>query len=367
MEGLGSLIGERVEELDTPCLMVDLDIMEENIRRMASICRDLQVRWRPHTKSCKVPALAHKLLEAGAEGICTAKLAEAEVMAAGGVRDILITGAVVGQPKVGRLISLARHFPEIKVVVDSVSNVTELLTAASSRGVVLNVLLEVNIGQDRCGVESGEAAREIAQLISESPGLRFRGAQGYEGHLQHIRDLREREEQCRTAMEALMVAVKQIEAANIPVDIVTTAGTGTFQIAARFPGITEVQPGSFIFMDTDYRDCGVPFGNALGVLATVISKPSRNRAVVDAGMKALSTDAGMAEAKTVSDLIHLSGGDEHGILKSPEGDIPLEVGQKIEFIPSHCDTTVNLYDWLYGIRGGLVETVWQVSGGRKTQ
>jgi len=287
-------------------------------------------------------------------------------MAAGGVRDILITTEVVGPQKVARLVGLARHCPGVKVVVDNGANVTALAAGAADAGIVLDVLIEVNVGQNRCGVEP-EAAPALAKTIGSTRSLRLCGVQGYEGHLQMVEDVGERDRRCREAVQILVDTAERLRREDTPVEIVTTAGTGTFQTAASIPGVTEVQPGSFLFMDSRYGACGLPFGTALSVLVTVISVSSRNWAVVDAGNKALSTDQGMPEIAGTPNLSLTKLSDEHGTIKPSEGPVGLRVGQKISVIPSHCDTTVNLYDWLYGIRGGRVEGVWRITGRGRVQ
>jgi D-serine deaminase-like pyridoxal phosphate-dependent protein len=218
----------------------------------------------------------------------------------------------------------------------------------------------------------GEEALMLAQHIGKMSNLQLVGVQGYEGHLQHLHDPEERAQRCRQAMQQLTDTAEQLRAAGFPIEIVTTGGTGTAEICADYDGVTEVQPGSFVFMDTDYRNAiGPVYSNALTILSTVISRPTPTRAVVDAGLKSLSIDSGMPEPKGLPGIEYRPGGDEHGILTWGEGTEPaivrLEVGDRIEFIPSHIDTTINLHDYYYAYRNGRLEAIWPVEARGKVQ
>jgi D-serine deaminase-like pyridoxal phosphate-dependent protein len=241
-------------------------------------------------------------------------------------------------------------------------------------GLVVDVLLDLNVGQNRCGVAPGEEAMELAQRIGSLPALHLIGVQGYEGHLQHVHDADERAERCREAMRLLTTTARQLRERGHTIRTVTTGGTGTAEICAAYAGVTEVQPGSFVFMDTDYRNALGPrplYANALTILATVISRPTASRAVVDAGFKSLSTDSGMPEVQGISGIQYRPGGDEHGILtpaqESSLAQVPLAIGQRIALIPSHIDTTVNLHDAYYGYRNGIIEEIWEVDTRGKVQ
>jgi D-serine deaminase-like pyridoxal phosphate-dependent protein len=365
-------VGDPLEALDTPSMIVDIALMEENIVRLMQRFRERQVHVRPHLKTVKSPELARLLLRAGAIGGCVAKVSEAEVMAQGGIEDLLITTEVVGKPKLLRLVDLVRQYPKVKVVVDSLAGAQALDQAMSAAQVEVNVLIDLNVGQNRCGVLPGEEALMLAQQLSKMPHLRLVGVQGYEGHLQHIHDPEERERRCQQAMQALTETAAQLRAKGFPIEIVTTGGTGTAEICANCAGITEVQPGSFVFMDTDYRNAlGPAYANALTILSTVISKPTPTRAVVDAGLKSLSIESGMPEPKGLAGIAYQPGGDEHGILTwsmSAESTLtPLEIGDRIEFIPSHIDTTINLHDTYYAHRNGRLEAIWPVTARGKAQ
>jgi D-serine deaminase-like pyridoxal phosphate-dependent protein len=347
-------------------------LMEENIARLMERFRGKKIHVRPHLKTVKSPQLAHMLLAAGAVGGCVAKVSEAEVMAQAGIEDLLITTEIVGKPKLARLVTLLQQHPYIKAVVDSSAGAHALNQAMRDAQLKIDVLIDLNVGQNRCGVMPGEEALMLAQHIGKMSNLQLVGVQGYEGHLQHLHDPEERAQRCRQAMQELTDTAAQLRAAGFSIEIVTTGGTGTAEICADYDGVTEVQPGSFVFMDTDYRNAlGPVYSNALTILSTVISRPTPTRAVVDAGLKSLSIDSGMPEPKGLPGIEYRPGGDEHGILTWGKSTGPaiveLEVGDRIEFIPSHIDTTINLHDYYYAYRNGILEAIWPVEARGKVQ
>ncbi|MEA2412186.1 MAG: hypothetical protein QOC77_2747 [Thermoleophilaceae bacterium] len=350
---------DRIDELDTPCLVVDLDVFERNVRTCME--RLAHVDVRPHQKTAKSPPVARRLLDAGARGICVAKLSEAEVMLDAGIDDVLITTELAGELKARRLAALIGRHPgaRLRVVVDSVEGAAAI-DAALDRPV--EALLDVNVGQNRCGV-APEDALALADALAGLEGLRLVGIQGYEGNLQHVRDPAERRSRCDRSMARLAVAVEALRAGGHAVDVVTTGGTGTAEFCAAHEHVTEVQPGSFVFMDADYLDDGgVPYGPALTAIATVISRPAPDRAVVDAGLKTLSDDSGPARPADAPGWSYHHAGDEHGLL-TPTGDDPrpLAVGDRVALLPSHIDTTINLHDVLHAQRGGVIEETWPVA------
>jgi D-serine deaminase-like pyridoxal phosphate-dependent protein len=363
-------VGDSLDALDTPAMIVDLALMEENIARLMKHFQEKKIRVRPHLKTVKSPQLAYILLTAGAIGGCVAKVSEAEVMVQEGVEDLLITTEIVGKIKLRRLVALVQQHPHIKVVLDSLVGAQELDQALESAQLTIDALIDLNVGQNRCGVAPGEEALFLARQIRELPHIRLIGVQGYEGHLQHIHDAKERELLCRQAMQKLTETVTQLKAEGHIIEVVTTGGTGTADFCADYPGITEVQPGSFVFMDTDYRNAlGPGYTNALTILSTVISRPTPIRVVVDAGLKSLSTESGMPEPKGFPDIEYHPGGDEHGILTSTKSAQLTEIGigTRIEFIPSHIDTTINLHDYYYAYRGTTIEAIWPVTARGKVQ
>ena len=365
-------VGDPLAALDTPSLLIDLDLMQDNIVLMQERLRGSQVRMRPHLKTAKCPEIARILLKAGALGGCVSKVSEAEVMAQAGIEDLLITSEIVGPPKVARLVQLVEQHPQVKVVVDSIEGATALNQAMQSVQKSLDVLIEIDVGQHRCGVQPGEATLQLAQQLAGLSFLRLRGVQGYEGHLQHIADADERERNCRRSMQLLTSTVEALRHAGFPIEIVTTGGTGTAQICASFPTVTEVQPGSFIFMDADYLHAlGPTYASSLTVLSTVISRPAPQRAIIDAGLKSLSTDSGMAELKDTLGIRYSPLGDEHGGLTWDNGYMKSQaapkIGDRIELIPSHCDTTINLFDTYYAHRDGKIEAIWSIAARGKVQ
>jgi D-serine deaminase-like pyridoxal phosphate-dependent protein len=356
-------LGIPLKEVDTPALIIDLDLMEKNIAKMSNFLCGKGVSLRPHVKTHKTPILAHKQIAAGAIGVTCAKLGEAEVMVESGIKDILIANEIVGSQKIERLVNLAKH-TNIIVAVDHEANIKELSMAAERKGVTLRVLVEVNVGMNRCGVEPGEPALNLAKRVVQSKGLRFAGLMGYEGHVVEIVDTQERTQKAHLAMKNLMDTKSLIERAGLSVEIVSSGGTGTYDITGVYPGVTEIQAGSYIFMDLTYHKV-VPFDCALTVLTSVISIQS-DRVIIDAGMKSVSPELGMPEVKNHSELIVAELHEEHGIIRSASGTFPVKTGDKIELIPSHCCTTINLYDRYHAIRNGTLEAIWPIAGRGKS-
>jgi D-serine deaminase-like pyridoxal phosphate-dependent protein len=359
--------GISIDLIDTPCLLVDMNLVEKNLSKLFSRFRESNVRVRPHLKTVKSPEFAKMLLNAGAAGVCVAKVSEAEVMAEAGIEDILITTEMIGRPKLERLTKLIAAHRQVKVVIDSTVGAHAMQEAAKDAGVKLNVLIELNVGQNRAGVEPGEQALKLAKEISKQPNLNLIGVQGYEGHLQLLTDEAERKRLCAEAMEKLMNTVSLLRQNGHKIDVITTGGTGTSEYCVA-GGANEVQPGSFVFMDGAYnRAIGNRYENALTLVATVISKPAANRCVVDAGFKSLSTDSGNAELKSHPNITYRPAGDEHGILESTSGPLSLKIGDRVELIPSHIDTTVNLHDYYYCHRDGKLEHIWRLTARGKVQ
>ncbi len=360
------MVPNHVDKLDTPCVIVDLDVFESNVR--SCLDRLAKVRVRPHFKTAKSPEVARLLLDAGARGICVAKLSEAEVMLANGIDDLLITTEIAGPVKVRRLARLVSERPEasLRIVVDSWEGAAAI-DAALPRA--LETLIDVNVGQDRCGV-APEDALALADRIRGLERLRLVGLQGYEGNLQHVRDPEERRRRCDGSMQLLAGAAGRLRAGDHTVEIVTTGGTGTAEFCAAHEAVTEVQPGSFMFMDTDYLDTGgVPYRSSLTVVATVISRPAPDRAVIDAGLKTLSDDSGPARLVDAPGWAYRHGGDEHGVL-TPTGEPErrdLRVGERVAVLPSHIDPTINLHDVMYAHRAGRIEAAWRVAARGKVQ
>ena len=363
MQAAPARIDDPVSAIDTPALVVDLDAFHRNLDRMANSA--LGIRLRPHAKAHKCPDIARLQVTAGAVGICCQKTDEAAVFVAAGITDVLVTNEVVAPAKVERLAALARA-ATIGVLADDAANVIALGDAATREGVTLDVYVEIDVGAHRCGVAPLAPAAELAQRIAVSPGLRFRGLHAYHGGAQHLREPDERAAAIAAAAELARDTRDLIEEAGLHCAIVTGAGTGTWR-HERDSGIwNELQPGSYVFMDADYaRNALAPdehaFEHSLYVLCSVMSVPARDRAVVDAGLKALAVDSGLPEIHAARGLRYAKASDEHGVLEVDASVATPAPGERVWLIPGHRDPTVNLYDWLVGVRGRHVECVWPVA------
>ncbi len=358
-------IGIALDEVDTPALVLDMDALERNLLRMADAVKGSGVRLRPHAKSHKCAEIARRQIAAGAVGVCCQKVSEAEALAQGGVADVLVTNEIVGKQKLARLARLVRE-AKVGVLADDAANVADLDAAARAEGVRLDVLVEVNVGADRCGIEPGEPALALARRIAALGNLRFAGLHAYHGSAQHLRGAEERRAAIAAASEKAHVTKALIERAGIACETVTGAGTGTFLLESSSRVFNEIQPGSYVFMDADYNrnvwEEGWPrFEQSLFVLATVMSVPASNRAVLDAGLKASSVDSGMPLVHERPGAEYVKASDEHGILKIAVGAKAPKLGEKLLLVPGHCDPTVNLYDSFVCVRRGKVEALWPVS------
>lgn len=355
------MIGTSKFDLDTPALVVDLDAFERNVQRMTSVFRQAGVGWRPHTKAIKAPALAQRLLAAGAFGVTCAKLGEAEVMAAGGIRDILIANQIVGGLKIARLIDLLDR-ADVIVAADNSDNVRELGAAASSAGKTLRVVVEVDTGMHRAGTLPGQPTVDLARRIASTPGLRFGGVMGWEGHTVKIADPREKQRAIAEAVGLLVDTAQQCRSAGLEVGIVSCGGTGTYDYTAKLPGITEVQAGGGIFCDVYYHDfMHVPHECALTIMTTVTSRPTPTRIICDAGKKTMSSDAAVPRPLVQGDVQSVSLSAEHARIELATPS-DLAVGDRVEFVVGYSDTTTMLHEELYGVRNDRVEVVWPILG-----
>lgn len=356
------------DDLPTPALLLDLDAFEFNVRRMAGHARDTGRALRPHGKTHKCPEIAKRLIKAGAVGCCAAKLSEAEAFAASGVTGLLVTTAVVGKHKIERAVRLARKQPGIIYCFDDLTNARHLNDAAKLAGVKLNLAVDLLVG-NRTGIRPGEPAVRLVEQIQDLPNLRFAGIQAYAGQASHVVGFQARKARSQEAMAAAVETRRMLEAKGIECRLLTGGSTGTYNIDTEIDGITEIQPGSFIFMDIDYNRIGGQSGefyddfrNSLTVLTTVVSKPDDKTAIVDGGFKAFSTDRPFPPlAKDIEGVKYSFAGDEHGKLTTEASHLALNVGDRLEFIVPHCDPSVNLYDRLYCLRGDAVEAVWPIS------
>jgi len=357
-------VGQRLEEVDTPALILDLDAFEANLATLAGMVRG-RVRVRAHAKASKSADVSKRQMALGAIGVCCQKVAEAEAMVEGGIPDVLVSNEVVGAAKIARLAQLARR-ARIGVCVDDAGNVKDLDAAARAAGAKLDVYVELEVGMGRCGVEPGEPALALARTVAACAGLRFAGLQAYNGRAQHVRSNADRRALIDKAAAAVRMTRALLEKAGIPCATVTGAGSGTFMFEVESGAWDEIQPGSYAFMDADYarNEWAAPlprFQHALFVLATVMSRAKPARAIVDAGLKASSVDSGMPTVWQRPGLTYALASDEHGFIEIAPGTAAPALGEKLLLVPGHCDPTINLYDWYVCVRGGVVEALWPIA------
>ena len=352
-----SMLGQAVSTLDTPALLIDLDVVDRNLSAMRSTVAGRGVQVRTHFKSLKCGGLAQYLTTHGFDRFMAAKLCEAEVLADAGIRDIVIGNQLVGADKIRRLTELAER-ASVAVCVDSAANVAELSVAACDARVPIGVLVEVDVGQGRCGVATPEDAVRLARHIMNHPGLEFIGLQGYDGQNQHLFDPIARRTGCLAALDRLAAMRAELEQSGLKPRIVSTAGTGTAALAGAHGAANEIQPGSYVLMDCHYRKIAPAFACALTVLAGVISRRGDDYCVLDAGYKAISKDyeLGVLKDESLGRVVNMS--EEHTKVEQPAAQ--LQVGAKVEVVPSHCCGTVNLHRRAFATRAGRVEAVWAI-------
>ncbi|TWF52228.1 DSD1 family PLP-dependent enzyme [Neorhizobium alkalisoli] len=360
-------IGMRVEEIQTPALIIDLDAFERNVARMKQFSETMGVSLRAHAKTHKSADIAlYQMAEGGAVGICCQKVSEAEALIRGGLTDVLIANEVTDPKKIDRLARLAK-FARISVCVDDASVVAALSAAAVRHGVRLDILVEIDCGARRCGTAPGVPAAELGRIVSAAENLELAGIQAYHGGAQHIYDPAKRRVEIDRVVALVRDTVDHFEQAGLQCRSVTGAGTGTYNLEAMSGLYTEIQPGSYIFMDADYARVGATDGNgtiggfehALFVLTSVMSKPASGRAVCDAGLKTHSIDSGLPFVFDRDGVTYVDASDEHGNLDDP--DDVLALNDRLRLVPGHCDPTCNLHDCFVGVRDGVVETLWPVT------
>lgn len=362
-------IGMPEDEIQTPCLIVDLDPFERNLAKMREHSAQLGVSLRAHGKMHKSVDVARRQIAlGGASGVCCQKVSEAEAFARGGIDDLLISNQVRDPAKIDRLARLPGLGARTIVCVDDIDNVAELSEAAQRRDSRIECLVEIDCGAGRCGVTETSDVVAIARAIAAAPGLIFSGVQAYNGAAQHLRAFEERREKIDMAIEMAADAVEALSAAGLPCPIVTGAGTGSYPIEGASGVYTEIQCGSYAFMDADYgrvRDAeGDPLSaraweHALFVLTSVMSHVKADRAICDAGLKSLAVDSGLPIVWGREDVEYKLCNDEHGVIHDPQG--ALRINQRLRLVPGHCDPTCNLHDWYVGVRDGRVETLWPIS------
>jgi 3-hydroxy-D-aspartate aldolase len=359
--------GMREDEIDTPALLLELDAFEANLDRMAALLAPTGAKLRAHAKTHKCPVIAHQQIARGAVGQCVQKVAEAEALAWAGVPDILVSNEVVGREKLARLAALA-HIGRVAVCADDAAQVQAIEAAAEAARVRLPVLVEIDVGGGRCGVTPGPEAVALAHRIAASPHLRFGGLQAYHGRAQHIRRFEERRVAIAAASDGARRTVEQLRQQGLDCPIVGGGGTGTFALEAASGVYSEIQAGSYCFMDADYArnldESDAPVGTfrqSLFVLATVMSAPRAGVAVLDAGLKALAVDSGLPLVWQRADVRYVGASDEHGKLEFGAEAAAPKLGERLRLVPGHCDPTVDHYDWYVGVRGGRVECLWPIA------
>jgi 3-hydroxy-D-aspartate aldolase len=355
--------------LNTPALVLDVEALDRNIAAMATFAAAAGLKLRPHAKTHKSVDIAHRQVAAGALGVCCAKLGEAEALAEGGIEGMLITSPIVGEPAVERLVALAARSPTLMHACDNPDAVAAIAAAAKVAGVTITLLVDLDPGLHRTGAATPEAAVTLARRIADHPSLTFGGVQFYCGAEQHIEAYADRREAIIARTARLTDTIKGLKAAGLPPAIIPGGGTGTHAIDAELGVFTELQVGSYIFMDRQYGDCALredapaPFETALMVDARVISASHPMLVTIDAGLKAFATEAGappiLAGAPEGSTYRFM--GDEHGAIVPPRGIAPPKLGDRLTLAAPHCDPTVNLYEAYHVVRGDTLEAIWPVS------
>jgi D-serine deaminase-like pyridoxal phosphate-dependent protein len=363
---LTTLVGLPVGDLDTPALLIDLDAFEQNIETMANDIAQRGSNWRPHSKAHKTPAIAHMELAAGAIGITCAKLSEAEVFVAAGITDILIANQIVGPIKTRRLANLCHH-GDVIVAVDSTENVRELEQAACTAGSRPRVVVEVNTGMERCGAAPGAATVELAKQIAECTSLRFAGVMAWEGHAMSIKSEPERIAEINRACGALVETADACRAAGLPVEIVSAGGTGTYLTSAAVEGITEIEAGGGIWGDISYLELGANVKPALSMMAQVTSRPTSTRVIVDSGRKSIDPTARQPLLRDYETTGTYGFSAEHGTITLVNPSDRPKIGERVFWNVGYSDQCNHLHENFFGIRNGIVETVWPIAARGKLQ
>ena len=368
-----ALPGMDEADIQTPCLILDLDALERNIIKMGNYTKAHGMRLRSHGKMHKSVDV-QKLQESlgNAVGVCCQKVSEAEAFARGGIRDILVSNQVRNPGKIDRLARLPRYGARITVCVDDAANVAELSVAAQKHGTTLECLVEVDCGAGRCGVATTDEAVEIAKAIEAAPALTYAGIQAYQGAMQHLESYADRKARLDDAIALVKPIVAGLRAAGLTPELVSGGGTGSYYFESESGIYNELQCGSYAFMDADYGRIKDKDGqridhgeweNALFILTSVMSRAIPGQAVCDAGLKAFAFDSGLPQVAGRDGVAYAKASDEHGVLDVDAGAASTLWGERLRLVPGHCDPTVNLYDWLVGVRGERVEAVWPIARG----
>ncbi len=357
-------IGDPLSAVDTPALILDLDSFEDNLRSMQGLADRHGVALRPHAKAHRCPEVSLRQLALGAVGICCQKVTEIIPFLAAGIQNVHLSNEVVGPAKLDLLARLARH-ASITVCVDNGQAAQALSAALTEHESSMGVLIEIDAGQQRCGVQTPEALLALARQVQRLPGMHFAGVQAYHGGLQHIKALDQRKASWEDALALIRRHLEALSQAGIACPIVTGGGTGTAALDVASGVFTEIQPGSYAFMDMDYGSIewghSRAFGHSMFLLSTVMSTPAPDRVVLDAGLKSTTAESGVPGVPDYPGVHCLSVNDEHSILAVDDSAAAPELGARIRLVPGHCDPTFNLHDYVVGVRGGQVEAVWPIS------
>ncbi|MBV6640660.1 MAG: DSD1 family PLP-dependent enzyme [Cyclobacteriaceae bacterium] len=369
-----SVIGKSKWDLDSPALCVDLDKMSQNIKGVHTALQGTGVGVRPHIKTHKCPAIAKMQMDAGAVGICAAKISESEVMLENGIKDVLMTGVNVTAPKIERAMALRKKHTGFIQAVDNPQNAKDLQDAAKAAGIIADVVVDIDVIK-RSGVLPGEPALALAQMVDKMPNLRFRGILAYDGGVQHVKGFQNRKKKALKNFEPVVATYEKMKAAGLNMEIFSGGGTGTYNMMSNFPGFTDVQVGSYLFMDRQYMVIGGEnneneyddFVPSLTVMTTIINTNHPGRLITDSGAKSLTINRPTAMVIGEPGFTYSAGSDEYGTIRFEESSRSYKVGDKLEVIIPHCDPVINLYDVMYGIRNDRVESVIPILARGKSQ
>lgn len=374
VDGVSTDIGKSKWDLESPALCVDLDKMEQNIKTVHTALRGTGVGVRPHVKTHKCPAIAKMQVAAGAVGICTAKLSESEIMLNNGISNVLMTGVNVTAPKIQKAMALRKKHNGFIQAIDNPQNASDMQDAAKAAGIVADVVVDINLIK-RSGALPGAPALALAQMIDKMPNLKFRGILAYDGGVQHVSGYEKRKEQALKNFESAVMSYDMMKAAGLNMEIFSGGGTGTYDIMLQVPGFTDVQVGSYLFMDCQYMQIGGAkneavfddFAPSLTVMTTIINSNYPGRLITDSGSKSLTLNQPHAIVIGEPDFDYMPGSDEYGTITFEKSSKSYKVGDKLEVIVPHCDPVVNLYDLMYGIRNDKVESIMPILARGKSQ
>jgi len=362
-----AVVGMNEADIQTPCLVIDLDMFDKNIEVMRSFCETAGVRHRVHGKMHKSVDVALIQMDKGeACGVCCQKVSEAEVFARGGIKDVLISNQVRDLAKIDRLARIPKLGARTICCVDDIDNVADLSAAAVKHGTQIEVLVEIDCGAGRCGVSEGQPVVDIAKAVDAAEGLKFAGIQAYQGAMQHMQSYDDRKGKIDIATAMVVKSMAMLKAEGLECDIVGGGGTGSYYFEGNSGVFNELQCGSYAFMDADYQTIHdekgehiSEFGNSLFILTSIMSHAKTDKAICDAGLKAQSVDSGLPYIFGRDDVEYIRCADEHGIISDP--DNALKINEKLKLVPGHCDPTCNVHDWYVGVRNGKVESMWPIS------